>query len=327
MKRIYPNITPFGDAFNAARLTEAKEIFNIMTNSYDTTIACTMAGALTPAGIGGNLIELIKKGFIDFIISTGANLYHDIHFALDLPVFKGSLSTDDYKLQKDEIVRIYDIFIPFKTLFDTDKYLQENMDLEGSFSSAEIHYHIGKKLLKNSAKPEYSVLATAAKYEVPVYCPSPGDSSIGMNVAYLQAKGKTIYTNVEKDVLETAALIYQSVRSGGFILGGGAPKNFFMQTQPMLSQILDLPEKGHEYFVQVTSDSPHWGGLSGATSNEAITWNKIDAESKTHVTVYGDCTIIAPLIFSEISSKKRSLKRLYTKRDDYTDKLIQSIKK
>lgn len=324
MKRIYPHTSPYGVAFNAARLSEACILYRKMARD-DTTICLTMAGALTPAGMGGVVIGLMENGLVDCIISTGANLYHDIHFALDLPVYEGSPFVDDRQLQKEGIVRIYDVFLPFDTLFETDRYVQENMDVEGAHSTADIHYHLGKRLLNTSRKPECSILATAAQYEVPVYSPSPGDSSIGMNIAYLRALGRHIATDVERDVLETAALIHASAKSGVVVLGGGAPKNFFMQTQPMLSQILHLPEKGHDYFIQITTDAPHWGGLSGATASEAISWNKIDAETRDHVTIYGDCTIIAPLLFEKMKDVKREHKRLYAKKNDLLEKLLKTM--
>ena len=312
-------------AYNSARLSEACEIYKKMIEE-DATICLTMAGALTPAGMGGGIIEMIERGLIDFIITTGANMYHDIHFALDLPLYRGHFVVDDVELAKDNIVRIYDVFVPMNTLLGTDKYIQENMDMNGVFSTAEMHYHLGKKLLENAPKPEYSILATAAGYDVPIYSPSPGDSSIGMNIAYLRAKEMKIMTDVEKDVLETAAIIYGSKKSGALILGGGAPKNFFMQTQPMLSQILGMPEKGHDYFIQITADAPHWGGLSGATASEAISWKKMDAESKTHVTIYGDTTIIAPLIFDKLKGYKREHKRLYMKREEMLKELLKKVR-
>jgi len=312
-------------AFNSARLSEACKIYRKMIEE-NATICLTMAGALTPAGMGGGIIEVMERGLIDFIITTGANMYHDIHFALDLPLYRGYFAADDMELARDDIVRIYDIFIPMRTLLETDRYIQDNMDLEGNFSTAEIHHYLGKKLLENAPKPEQSILATAAKYDIPIYSPSPGDSSIGMNVAYLKARGRNISMDVERDVLETAAIIYASEKSGVIILGGGAPKNFFMQTQPMLSQILMLPEKGHDYFIQITADAPHWGGLSGATASEAISWKKMNAMSKTYVTIYGDATIIAPLLFDKVRNMRKEHKRLYKKREEMMEELMGEIK-
>ena len=324
MKRIYPHCNPHGYAFNAARLSEATVVFKKMIDN-DATICLAMAGALTPAGLGGGIIDLIKCGLIDFIISTGANLYHDLHFALDLPVYKGDYLQDDCQLAKEDIVRIYDVFLPMNTLLQTDEYLQKNITLEGSHSTAEIHRHIGEKLLANAPKPQYSILATATEYDVPIYCPASCDSSIGMNIAYLYALNNSIHTDVEKDIIETTALIYSSNQSGGVILGGGIAKNFFMQTQPMLSQILHLPERGHNYFIQITADAPHWGGLSGATPQEAISWKKIDHNTRDYVTVYGDFSILAPLLFSKVLKKKRELKRLYLKRSTFVKHLFNSM--
>jgi deoxyhypusine synthase len=324
MKRICPHENPYGTAFNAGRLNEAGDVLNRMVDD-DATICLTMAGALTPAGLGGLVISLIRRGLVDVIMATGANLYHDLHFALDLPVYRGTHAADDRTLQEEGIVRIYDVFIPFDTLFATDRYLQEHVDLEGNVTSAEIHHHLGQKLLQNAPRPEHSMVAAAAQYDVPIYCPSPGDSSIGMNLACLRARGVDIRTDTERDVLETAALIYRTEKSGAGVLGGGAPKNFFMQTQPMLSQILQLPERGHDYFVQITADAPHWGGLSGATSHEAISWNKIDPASTSHVTVYGDCTVLAPLLFKTVADKKREGKRLYAQREPALARLLADM--
>jgi deoxyhypusine synthase len=313
-------------AYNGGRLAEACRVYEKMIGEYS-TICLTLSGALTPAGLGGYINQLIKNGLVDFIISTGANLYHDIHFALDLPVHQGDFRVNDAELLEEKIVRIYDIFLPEETLLKTDEFIQKIMKdfpVNKAASTSELHYFLGKKILKETKKPGYSILATAAEYDVPIFTPSPGDSSIGMNLALLKMLKKNVIIDTDLDILESTAIIFNSKKTGAVELGGGAPKNFYMQTQPMLSQIINIDKGGHDYFIQITADAPHWGGLSGATPSEAISWKKIKPDDvKNDVVVYCDVTIAAPILFSYILSKKhrRDMKRLYKKKDVYLNKL------
>lgn len=314
-------------SFNGGRLAEACHLYEAMLEN-NTTIALTIAGALTPTGLGGFIISLIENGFIDFIISTGANLYHDIHFALGLPVYQGDFRVDDRELYKAGIERIYDIFITEELLQATDKFLQDifiEFTDEKIVSSSELHNIIGKKILAETEHPEFSLLGMSAKYNVPIYTPSPGDSSIGMNLAASYLNGCGLRIDPSLDVIETTAIVYGSEKNGVIILGGGSPKNFYLQTQPTLWQILNINKGGHDYFIQITTDSPQWGGLSGATPSEAISWGKIKPDKiKNHVVVYSDVTIAAPLLFSYIlnSKERKKRKELYKKRDF----LVESLK-
>jgi len=338
--RIYPNIpnliNPSIDdlikyysdsgAYNGGRLSEACKIYEKMIDE-DATICLTLSGALTPTGIGGFIVELIKNGLVDFIISTGANLYHDIHFALDLPVYQGDFRADDMDLLKAKIVRIYDIFLPEETLLKTDAFIQKIFKkkmFNKPVSTSYFHNLIGRELIDKSNNYQYSILANAAKNNIPIFTPSPGDSSIGMNLAKLKLNNKGITIDTDLDILESTAIINQSEKTGAIELGGGAPKNFYMQTQPMLNQIMNINKGGHNYFIQITADAPHWGGLSGATPSEAISWGKIKPNQlKNDVVVYCDVTIAAPIIFSYILSKniKRKNKNLYLKREEYLKNL------
>jgi deoxyhypusine synthase len=177
-------------AFNAGRLAEACHIYadKMLDPRSDTTIGLTLAGAMTPAGLGGCVIELLDRGLVDFVISTGANLYHDLHYALNFTLRRGSPFLDDRELYAAGVIRIYDVLFPAKVLLETDTYIREFLErsgLEGPVSSAEFHYRLGQDLL--ATRPgcdEYSVVARAAKLGVPIYTSSPGDSSIGMNVAW-----------------------------------------------------------------------------------------------------------------------------------------------
>lgn len=312
------------NSFNARRLYEACLIYERMIVE-DATICLTIAGAFTPTGLGMTVISLMERGLIDLIISTGANLYHDIHFALDLPVYQGDFRVDDSELLKEGLVRIYDIFVPVETLLETDRFIRAALKkLENrTISSSQLHHHIGEMLLKKGKHPERSVLAKAAELDVPVYTPSPGDSSIGLNLAAEKLMNRGVIVDPDLDVIEVSSIVYSRSKNGVIILGGGAPKNFYMQTQPFLSQILSINKGGHNYFIQITTEAAYWGGLSGATHNEAVSWGKMNPrEVSNGVTIYSDFTLAAPILFTYTRSRhKRPLKRLYAKREKFMEYL------
>jgi len=318
-------------AYNGARLNEACRLLaeKMLAKKEDVTIGLTMAGALTPAGISGMVVSMMERGFVDFIIATGANLYHDTHFALNFPLYKGLWQIDDAVLYKHGIVRIYDIFLATDTLLNTDKFTQkillDKKAPRGAISSSEFHNYIGRRLLELAPNPEVSILAQAAKYNIPVYTSSPGDSTYGMDLAtYNNAKNKELikkgsidlHINPNLDVIETTAIVMGAKKNGAILLGGGSPKNFYMQTQPFLWECIGVEKGGHDYFIQITMDSPQWGGLSGATPQEAVSWGKINPnELKNTVVVYTDTTLAAPILFAYAIEKvkERKKKNLYTK--------------
>ncbi len=305
-------------AFNGGRLAEGCDLFGRMIDS-GATIALTVTGAMAPAGMGGAIQAMIEAGFVDLVISTGANLYHDLHFALKLPVVQGHFQVDDRELYRAGIERIYDVFITEDSLLDTDAFVREALErapreLRGAISTPQLHHYLGHLVLQQAPLPEKSWVATAARLDVPVFTSSPGDSSIGMNVAAMKLRGGTTTIDPDLDVLQSTAIVYDADVNGVVVLGGGSPKNFYLQTQPTLWQILDLNRGGHEYVLQISTDSPQWGGLSGATPSEAISWGKVQANMlKNHVVVYADATVAAPLVFAYALStrKRRKPRRLY----------------
>jgi len=293
----------------------------------ETTVCLTLAGAMTPIGISGPIIEMMELGFIDFIISTGANLYHDLHRPFGYPVRQGSVSVDDAELYDLGISRIYDTFIEDdETLMATDRIILETVKQIPSdkpISTAEFHHFLGQQVQETAPNPEKSLLAQAAMLNVPVYTSSPGDSSIGMNLAGAAVFGKHVIIDPVLDVLETTAIVKNAVKNGAIEVGGGSPKNFYMQTQPMLWQILRINKGGHDYFIQLTTDAPHWGGLSGATSQEAKSWGKIQDPTENNVTVYSCASITFPLLcqFTRQQCKPRKPKELYLKTTDLVEDL------
>jgi deoxyhypusine synthase len=269
----------------------------------------------------------MEYGFIDFIISTGANLYHDIHYALAMTLHRGDFRLDDTMLQEEGVIRIYDILFADKVLLDTDAFVRECLKSlpNRPISTSELHHHLGMQLLKVGVKPEYSIVAQAAAWNVPIYTSSPGDSSIGMNVARHALDGNQLMLDPLADVNETTAIVHHATHNGVIILGGGSPKNFYLQTQPQLWEVLGINKGGHDYFIQITADAPHWGGLSGATPSEAVSWGKIKPDQlRDTVVVYGDSTITLPLLTSYVVSKvqPRSRRELYA----YREQLLQELK-
>ncbi len=317
-------------SYNAGRLREVCQVFTRKMLQPDCTVGLTISGALTPAGLGMScLIPLIKAGFVDWIVSTGANLYHDTHYALDLPLHQSHPGLDDFALREHDIIRIYDIVFDYKTLLDTDAFYREVIKGEAfarTMGTAEFHHLVGKYLHARAGAiggtPGNSLLAAAYEAGVPVYTSSPGDSSIGMNLAAASLAGGRLQIDALRDVNETAAIVYDAKRSGGtsgvMILGGGSPKNYILQTEPQIQEVLGLDESGHDYFLQVTDARPDTGGLSGATAHEAMTWGKVDPEKlPDSVTCYTDSTIALPLLttYALARNEPRPLKRLYDRRD------------
>jgi deoxyhypusine synthase len=336
-------------AYNAARLREACQLFTKKMLEPEVTIGMSLTGALTPAGLGiSALIPLIKAGFVDWIISTGANLYHDTHFGIGLSMHLGNAQTSDVVLREEEVVRIYDIFFDYSVLLDTDAFFRkiiEAPEFQKPMSTAEFHYLCGRYVHEREKKlkiKDKSLLAVAYEYGVPIYTSSPGDSSIGMNVAAKALQGNKLAFDPSLDVNETAAIVLAAKRGtakknkqkGGrsavFILGGGSPKNFLLQTEPQIQEVLGIDERGHDYFLQVTDARPDTGGLSGATPGEAVSWGKVDPDRLPDAVVcYVDSTVALPLItaYALARHEPREPKRLYDNREEFMNLLLAEYKK
>ena len=315
-------------SYNSGRLREACGLFTELMLQKEVTVGMTLTGALTPAGLGmSTIIPLMEAGFVDWIISTGANLYHDAHFGLGLSMHRGNPQASDTVLREEGVVRIYDVFFDYDVLLSTDAFFRKVIrapEFQRAMSSAEFHHLCGKYLVEREKAlgiPQKSLLAAAYRCGVPIYTSSPGDSSIGMNVAALALEGGTCLIDPNRDVNETASIVLHAKRTGGqsavLIAGGGSPKNFALQTEPQIQEVLGIDEKGHDYFLQITDARPDTGGLSGATPAEAVSWGKIDPDKLPDAVVcYLDSTIALPILTSYALAKRkpRKLKRLYDKR-------------
>ena len=348
-------------AYNAARLREACWLFAQKMLEPDVTVGVTLTGALTPAGLGMSaLIPLIRAGFIDWIVSTGANFYHDTHFGIGLSMHEGNAQTSDIVLRDEQVVRIYDIFFDYSVLLDTDEFFRrviEAPEFQKPMSTAEFHYRAGRYVLERERKlglKNKSLLAAANEYAVPLYTSSPGDSSIGMNVAAKALQGNKLAFDPSLDVNETAAIVLAakrglindrvstasgsyrvskkrgSGRSAIFILGGGSPKNFALQTEPQIQEVLGIDERGHDYFLQVTDARADTGGLSGATPGEAVSWGKVDPDRLPDAVVcYLDSTVALPIItaYALAKHKPRPPRRLYERREEFMKLLLSEYEK
>jgi deoxyhypusine synthase len=323
-------------AYNGGRLREASQLLAKKMLPKDGFIGMSLTGALTPAGLGKScLIPLMKGGYVDWIISTGANLYHDLHFGLDMQLHSGSPFLDDVELREEGVIRIYDVLFDYNVLLDTDAFVREVIqgpEFQRPMGTDEFHHLLGKYVSARGKKlglKDSSVLATAYECGIPIFTSSPGDSSIGMNVAAMALRDSKLIPDVNRDVNQTAGIVYHAKSTGHtssvWILGGGSPKNFMLQTEPQIQEVLGIQEKGHDYFLQVTDARPDTGGLSGATPAEAVSWGKVDPDKlPDSVVCYTDSTIALPLLTAYVLSrvKPRKLKRLY----DHREAILGEIK-
>ena len=321
-------------AYNAGRLHQAARLLVEKALAPDVTVGLSLSGALSPAGVTLScIIPLVKAGFVDWIVSTGANLYHDAHFGLGLALHQGSHQLDDRDLFEAGVIRIYDVLFEYEVLLKTDQYMRSvlrNPEFDRTMGTAELHYLLGKHLAAREEAlglTDTCLLTAAYRAGVPCYVSSPGDSSIGLNVAELGIRGRGPQVDVSLDVNETSALVYAAKEQGKsavIILGGGSPKNFVLQTEPHIQEVLGLPNRGHDFFIQITDARPDTGGLSGATPAEAVSWGKVDPDLLPDTVVaYTDSTIGAPLLTAYVLSRvePRPLRRLYDHRQRLLDKL------
>jgi deoxyhypusine synthase len=247
---------------------------------------------------------------------------------------RGNAQESDVVLREEGVVRIYDIFFDYDVLLSTDAFFRkiiQGPEFQRPMSSAEFHHLCGKYVREREKAlgiGQKSLLSTAYACAVPIYTSSPGDSSIGMNVAALALDGNRCVIDPNADVNETASIVLGAKRGGGrsgvLIAGGGSPKNFMLQTEPQIQEVLGIDEKGHDFFLQITDARPDTGGLSGATPAEAVSWGKIDPDRLPDAVVcYLDSTVALPLLtsYALATRPKRPLRRLYDRRRELMDLL------
>jgi deoxyhypusine synthase len=280
-----------GCAFGAGRLAVATDIYREMLDDAECRVFFGLAGAMVPAGMRNIISGEIRREHIDVLVTTGANIVHDIIEALGLSHFKGSDVVSDVELHECEINRIYDVFLPEHYFAEFEEWLQNNvfLKLPQVVSIRELCSQIGEQLDDTN-----SILKCAFDKNVPVFCPAVQDSILGLQ-AWLHKQTNKFTIDALADMQELIDLCYDAKRTGAFIVGGGVPKNFILQS------MLVTP-KDFDYAIQLTMDRPETGGLSGATLDEARSWGKIGEHAKS-ITVYSDATITLPLIVAAANSK------------------------
>lgn len=291
--------------FQGRKLAEAFEVWSRMLKENEIVIWFGLAGAMVPAGMRKIISYLIKKRMIDVIVSTGANLYHDCVEVLDGKHYVLFSSVNDIELRKHRIDRIYDVLADEDKFCAIDNWIEKEFckELKDNYpySSREILYLLGKKLYELKGDKD-SILTSAYKVGVPIFSPALCDSSLGFSIMFAnRRRGRKIIIDGLKDVYETSLITEKSRITGVIYIGGGVPKNFIQQTAVIASYAMRR-ERSHNFAIQITTDLPVWGGLSGASFEEAQSWGKISKDAKK-VMCHCDATIALPILVNALSQK------------------------
>jgi deoxyhypusine synthase len=294
--------------FQGRKLGEAFLAWREMLRDESCVVFFGMSGAMIPAGMRRVVAHLIEHRLVDVVVTTGANVFHDIHEALGGKHFLGSPNADDALLFKHGIDRIYDVFASEEEFRNVDRLISElsrELSAEKEYSSREIVAFLGEKLSQRGAASDSFVVA-AHRRRVPVFVPALGDSSVGIGLTLARRSGHSVVVNQLKDVDEITQIVEKAEKTGVVYVGGGVPKNFIQQTE-VIASILGIDKGGHDYAVQFTTDAPHWGGLSGCTFEEAVSWGKISPHSKK-VQCFVDATIALPIVVHALNEVREGFR-------------------
>jgi deoxyhypusine synthase len=288
--------------FQGRRLGESVEIWSRMIRDPDCTIFLGLSGAMIPAGMQTCIRELIAHRYIDVIVSTGANVFHDICEHLGVRHYLGYSHADDQVLLKQGIDRIYDVFAYEEEFRKVDQFIARFAEDIAPFqgSSPEFIERLGERIIREQPEGR-SFVADAVRHRVPIFVPAICDSSIGIGLVIARRKGVMVHVDQIADTDQIAILVEKAEKTGVIYIGGGVPKNFIQQTQ-VIASIHDPQICGHDYAIQYTTDAPHWGGLSGCTFEEAISWGK-EAPEAPRVQCFCDATIALPLVTSALTAR------------------------
>jgi deoxyhypusine synthase len=283
--------------FQGKKLGEVAGIWSEMAKQKDLTIFLGITGSLSTTGQWKIIRWLVEQRYVDVLVSTGANISEDILEAMGYHYYQGTWLADDEKLLRMKIDRFYDVYadeMQYRKLENTIYKFAESLDPAKTYSTREFLYLFGEHLSKKGVD---SIVAAAYEHKVPVYSPGLIDSGYGVALSLLKRqRRKLIRLDQTKDMEELAQIAERAKRTGVVYLGGGVPKDTIQ-----LSTIIKSLAKGgkeeapHEYAIQVTADSPQWGGLSGCTLEEAISWGKISSHGKK-ATLYADITLALPIV-------------------------------
>ncbi|HUU75012.1 MAG TPA: deoxyhypusine synthase [Methanoregulaceae archaeon] len=294
--------------FQGRRLGESVDIWAQMIQDEDCTIFLGLSGAMIPAGMQKCLISLVENNYVDAIVSTGANIFHDICEHLGIYHYMGHHHVDDGELFSKGIDRIYDVFAYEEEFRGIDQRIADFARDIAPFrgSSREFIRLLGEWVL--GERPEnQSLVSTCCRNKVPVFIPAICDSSIGIGLVIARRNGTNVDVDQISDTDEITTIVENSRKTGVIYVGGGVPKNFIQQTQ-VIASIHNADLGGHAYAIQYTTDAPHWGGLSGCTFEEAISWGK-ESVTSPRVQCFCDATIAIPLVSSALAARGLVRKR------------------
>ena len=289
--------------FQGGQLGQSLRIWESMLEE-EATVFLGLAGAMVPAGLGEFISYLIKERMVDCLVSTGANLFHDLCEGLGVVHYRGSACADDAYLNECKIDRIYDVFVSEVELHKADLYISnfvKKLSSDVRYSSRELMNMLGQGL------SDTTILGAAHKAGVPIFVPALGDSSFGIGMVMAYRGGHRVIVDPIKDVDEITQMVEKSTKTGVVYIGGGVPKNFIQQTE-VIAELIGVYTGGHSYAIQYTTDSPHWGGLSGCTFEEAISWGKVNREARK-IQVFSDATISMPLIAQALRDSRVKRKK------------------
>lgn len=291
--------------FQGRKLGEAFEIWLEMLNEERITILMGLSGAMVPAGMRRIIAWLIRNRYIDVLVSTGANIFHDIHEAMGFKHYLGSEHADDYQLFRKGINRIHDVFAYEEEFNRVDYTLADIIsELDGVMSSRQFIEELAKRI---DVKDKNSIVISAYESGVPIFCPAIADSSIGIAAAIADRR---VVIDTIRDVEELTKIVASSEKTGVIYIGGGVPKNFIQQAE-VVARLKGYNVRGHEYAIQITTDTPQFGGLSGCTLEEGVSWGKITHRGKK-VQVNVDATIALPLLAHALIGTKRRRYPVFT---------------
>ncbi len=270
----------------AGKIGKAAELVTRMFKDPDYTVFLTLAGALVPGGLRNIIAQLVDEGHVHVVVTTGANVVHDMVEAFGYRHKVGTFKAEDERLRREAIGRIGDIYIEQKAFKDLEKWLYRLLEempeqKRQRISPSDLLLEIGKRI-----KDKNSILAAAAKKNVPIICPGLPDSIAGFQL-WVYGQDKKLILDPLGDTAKLVDRVYEAKKSGIIILGGGWPKHFALFANTF--------REGVDTAVQITMDRPEPGGLSGASLEEAVSWSKVKAGENT-VTVVCDATIAFPLI-------------------------------
>jgi deoxyhypusine synthase len=286
-------------SFQSRNVFKCFEVFQKMLDDPACIIFMGLSGAMIPGGMRWVIRDMIERKLIDVVVSTGANIFHDLFESFGYRHYVGSEGGDDNALRKHRIVRVYDALMDDREINQVIHLLSKvPEELEERVVSSRRYLEV----LGRCIKDEGSILRTAYRCGVPIFVPALSDSSIGIGLTFLHLQKKApsgrLLIDQIRDSFEIAQLKKMASVTGAIYIGGGVPKNYIQQLGPV-SELLFQKESGHRYAFQITTDDPKWGGLSGCTFEEAKSWGKIERGS-SYSAVYMDATVALPLLVGAI---------------------------